>query len=135
MNAPDRKQIGKHLQTIRKEAGYKSAAAFADRMGYNPDTYTCYEQGKSMFSYEQAWDMADALDVTLDELGGRDFDPASFNLTRDEAKLVDDYRRADEADRPALASMAAMAAYAGEAKNESQARTLNLAGNDVTEVR
>lgn len=104
-------------------------------MGYNIDTYTCYEQGKSMFSYEQAWDMADVLDVTLDELGGREWPPGgSPALTPDERKLVDDYRRADESDRPALASMAAAVGYAGEAKNESQARDAALADDAVSEA-
>lgn len=66
-----RKRIGRQLQRLRKEAGYKSAAAFAKKIGIKTGTYTSYEQGEASFSYERAWDMADALHVTLDELGGR----------------------------------------------------------------
>ena len=36
-----------------------------------PGTYTAYEQGISPFTFERAWQFADALNCTLDELGGR----------------------------------------------------------------
>lgn len=65
------KKIGKHLQVMRKEAGFKSAKAFAEHMGMSVSAYTEYEQGRRSFSYETAWDIADALDCTLDALGGR----------------------------------------------------------------
>ncbi len=70
-NTPSRKQIGKRLQKKRKEAGYKSARAFAGHIGMEPGTYTAYEQGISPFTFERAWQFADALNCTLDELGGR----------------------------------------------------------------
>ena len=101
-------------------------------MGYNVDTYTCYEQGKSMFSYEQAWDMADALEVTLDELGGRDFPAEGFAATAEERGLVDSYRRMDEGDKPGFMSTARALAYAGEAKKESQGAAADL---DLDAVR
>lgn len=65
------KYIGKNLQKQRKSAGFKSAKAFAEYMRLNPSTYTDYEQGRIAFTYEQAWQFADALKCTLDELGGR----------------------------------------------------------------
>lgn len=72
MSRPDkRKEIGLSLQTHRKKAGFKSAKAFAESIGFNPNTYTQYEQGLTRFNYEQAWIMADALNCTLDDLGGR----------------------------------------------------------------
>ena len=58
------------LQRIRKEKGFKSAKAFADSIGMNTHTYTDYEQGRRMFSLETAWEFADALECTLDELAG-----------------------------------------------------------------
>lgn len=133
MNTYSRKEVGKCLQQLRKQAGYKSAAAFAEELGIKVGTYTTYEQGKASFSIETAWDMADVLDVTLDELVGREWPPGSSPaLTADERKLVDDYRRADESDRPALASMAAAVAYAGEAKNEGKVGAVELVGDDVS---
>lgn len=74
-----RKLIGKTMQALRKRAGFKSAKAFAEKIGINPNTYTQYEQGMSGMSYETAWDIADALDCTLDALGGRDFSPAEYS--------------------------------------------------------
>lgn len=65
------KEIGKSLQKARKAAGFKSAKAFADYLGMNVYTYTYYEQGRSAFTYEQAWQFADALNCTLDAIGGR----------------------------------------------------------------
>lgn len=65
------KAIGSHLQAARKAAGFKSAKAFADHIGLSKDTYTGYEQGRISLSYERAWEFADALDCTLDALGGR----------------------------------------------------------------
>ena len=65
------KEIGKSLQEARKAAGFKSAKAFAEHLGINVYTYTYYEQGRSSFTYEQAWEFADALNCTLDALGGR----------------------------------------------------------------
>ena len=65
-----------NLQKLRKAAGYRSARAFAEETGMNLATYTDYEQGRRSFSLERAWQFADLLDVTLDELAGRDFHPA-----------------------------------------------------------
>lgn len=66
-----KKEIGKALQAARKRAGYKSAKAFAEHMGLNVSTYTDYEQGRLMFTLNQAWEFADALGCTLDSLAGR----------------------------------------------------------------
>lgn len=77
IDEPDRKKIGTSLQAKRKKAGYKSAKAFASFMGLNPNTYTDYEQGRIGLSFEIAWQIADALNCSLDDLGGRDFSPPS----------------------------------------------------------
>ncbi len=59
------------LQKLRREAGYKSAAAYADHMGYPRTSYTEYEQGRAALPLERAWAIADDLGVTLDALVGR----------------------------------------------------------------
>ena len=63
------------LQALRKKAGYRSAKAFADKIGMNPYTYTNYEQGKANFTLAQAWEFADVLECSLDELAGRRWPP------------------------------------------------------------
>ena len=92
----DRKSIGKSLQKKRKEAGFKSARAFSEYMNIPVSKYTPYEQGQRGFSYEQAWEFADALGCTMDELGGREWpQPAVADMPPDEQELVDCYRSVD----------------------------------------
>lgn len=65
------------LQALRKKAGWKSARAFAEAHGWPVRTYTHYEQGDRDMNLQVAWEIADALGCTLDELAGRTFEPAS----------------------------------------------------------
>ena len=111
-----KKTIGKSLQAARKAAGYKSARSFAEHMQYNVGTYTNWEQGKQMFSLEQACEMADALNCTLDELGGRARAlEETYALTDDEKKLVDVYRSSSPVAQVAiLSTVEAIAASIGE---------------------
>lgn len=69
----DRMAVAKQLQQMRRNAGFKSARAFANHIGMNVSTYTDFEQGNRPLSYERAWQFADALNCTMDELGGRQF--------------------------------------------------------------
>lgn len=81
-----------NLQEFRKRAGFKSARDFAEFMGISVGTYTNYEQGKANMSLLQAWEFADALNCTLDELAGRKVE----SLTDDERVIVNGYRAVDE---------------------------------------
>ena len=135
MDKESKKMIGKSLQAARKAAGFKSAKAFAEHMEIETSRYTEYEQGRVSFSYETAWQMADALQCSMDELGGREWPPGGMpELSPDEIGLVDSYRRMDEGDRPAFMTTARGLAYAGEAKKEDRAADAPVAGNDVTEA-
>ena len=69
-------------------------------MGYNIGTYTNWEQGKQMFSVEQACEMADALGCTLDELVGRETSAPA--LSGRERAMVDAYRHEDATGRAAI---------------------------------
>lgn len=60
------------LQKMRKAAGWKSARAFAEHIGMPVDTYTQYEQGKRTMNIEVAWDLADELNCTIDQIAGRE---------------------------------------------------------------
>ena len=84
-----------NLQAMRKRAGYKSAREFADHAGINVNTYTNYEQGKANMSLVQAWELADLLDCTLDELAGRRV-PEKPSMSADEQRVLDVYRSASE---------------------------------------
>ena len=107
MTFPPRKEIGDRLQELRVAAGFASANDFADVLGFNRGTYTGYEQGKGMFSYEKAWKMADALQCSMDELGGRQWPPEAADARAPgEGELIDCYRAADGRGRDAIMSAA-----------------------------
>lgn len=60
------------LQACRKAAGWKSAREFAEHIGMPVGTYTNYEQGKRELGVSVAWDLADALGCTIDQIAGRE---------------------------------------------------------------
>ena len=99
------KGIGKNLQATRKSAGFKSAKAFAESVGMSASAYTEYEQGRRSFTYEQAWQFADALGCTLDEVGGRTPPPREYDDPR-QKQLNDCYEAMNESGRALLAESA-----------------------------
>lgn len=107
MNDHNQKSIGKALQRARKDAGFKSANAFAEHIGMNPGTYRNYEQGDRPFSIETAWDMADALHITLDELVGRKWPQDGEHRAGETAALVGLYGRMDDEYKSMLMKTAA----------------------------
>lgn len=54
-------------------------------MNMSVGTYTQYEQGQISLSLEKAWEFADALDCTLDELAGRKRPRKEFSDPEQEA--------------------------------------------------
>lgn len=103
-----RKSIGRNLQKLRKEAGFKSAKAFAEYMGISSSCYTEYEQGRRSFNYDQAWLFADALGCSMDELAGRPFktkEDRSFADKRQEC-LNEDYESMNDDGKEMLACVA-----------------------------
>ena len=100
-----RKHIGRNLQNARKKAGFRSAKAFADALGMSTASYTDYEQGRTAMSYERAWQIADVLNCSLDELGGRNFQPAAYSDPRQQA-LNHSYSLLDEKSKGDLAGIA-----------------------------
>ena len=90
---PDKKELGERLRMLRKEAGFRSAKAFAESAGFTTTGYTEYEQGRRGLSYENAWKIADALGISLDELGGRQWPPEGASAPEPgEASLISAYR-------------------------------------------
>lgn len=94
MESVKTKPIKTNLQEMRKRAGYKSAREFAESIGMSVGTYTNYEQCKANMSLIQAWEFADILNCTLDELAGRR-PPEQPLITNEEHRLLDAYRMAD----------------------------------------
>lgn len=90
------------LQRIRKQRGFSSAKAFAEHIGMRPRTYTNYEQGVTSLTLEKAWEFADALQCTIDDLAGRDWPRQQYTDTR-QAMMNDDYAHLSEAGKDAAA--------------------------------
>ena len=89
-----------NLQEMRRKAGFKSARAFAESTPMNPVTYTQYEQGIRNFTLEKAWEFADLLGCSLDELAGRQWPPEGASAPEPgEASLVSAYRDLSEEGR------------------------------------
>lgn len=107
-----------NLQAMRKKAGFRSAKAFAEHMGINAGTYTNYEQGVRPLTLELAWEFADELHCTLDELAGRDFRASSHDDYADDlqAELNECYVKMNESARSTLVDTARMMSAAPEAR-------------------
>ena len=69
-NKEFKKHLGKSFQKARKKGGYKSAGAFARVLGINEYTYIGYEQGQGLPPIDTIWQIAQKLNISLDELCG-----------------------------------------------------------------
>lgn len=94
-----------NLQTMRKRAGFRSAKAFADHIGMSVNTYTNYEQGVSAISLEKAWEFADELNCTLDEIAGREAPKMAYADKR-QATVNESFEAMNDHGRDALTTVA-----------------------------
>lgn len=79
------------LEDIRRASGYKTAKAFAQAIGIPYPTYIRYEGKPSEIPMRKAWELADVLGCTIDELVGRTVAHADHrrDLNRAYEKLSD----------------------------------------------
>lgn len=68
--------VGKYLKRARKEAGYKSAFAYAEHLGISKYTYTSYEQDDRDVPVSLLIQIAKDLGITVDYLIGMDEEDA-----------------------------------------------------------
>ena len=64
--------MASNLQSLRRAAGYKSASAFAEEHGISVPTYARYESNPKKIPLASAWQLADALGCSIDEVVGRE---------------------------------------------------------------
>lgn len=88
------------LERLRKEAGYKSRRQFADALGVNERQIKAWECSERKLRLEDACDIADLLHCSLDELAGRNFQPAQYSDPRQQSlnysySLLDDKSKDD----------------------------------------
>ena len=94
------------LMRLRKKAGYKNRDDFAVALGVKPLTYKGWETGRTRPKLDDACKIADLLHCTLDELAGRDFQPAAYSDPRQQA-LNYSYSMLDDRSKGELSGLAA----------------------------
>lgn len=67
-------RLSRRLRGLRAERGLTQTEVGA-AVGVDQNTISAYETGKAWPNYEVAWKLCDLYGLTLDELGGREFDP------------------------------------------------------------
>lgn len=93
------------LERLRKAAGYKSRKSFAEALGTNERQIKAWECGERKLRLADAFTIAEFLHCTLDELAGRDFQPAAYSDPRQQA-LNYSYSLLDEKSKGELAGFA-----------------------------
>lgn len=67
------------LERLRKERGFKSRPAFAAACGKPERQIKAWECNERKLRLEEACELADFLNCTLDELAGRSFSPKAYS--------------------------------------------------------
>ena len=123
-----------NLRKLRRERGWSQGEAAA-LSGIPVRRYRSYEYGDTTMPFDTAVALADAFDVSLDDLAGREWpagSSAAVSVTPAEAALLADYRRMDDGDRAGFDTMAHALAFAGDAKKSGPVQLSRLAGRSVT---
>lgn len=96
------------LKHYRKLAGYSTAKGMADALGMNVNTYRKYEQGATKITLDFACELADVLDVSIDQLAGRAFSDEgdAMVIGVDERMILDAFRKASNDGRRAIKAVA-----------------------------
>lgn len=63
--------MSKTIQELRREKGYRSAREFADALGISPSSMSRYDNQPESIPTKVAWEMADKLGCSIDEVVGR----------------------------------------------------------------
>lgn len=94
--------MASNLQELRRAHGFKSARDFAEAADIPANTYARYESKPESVPLERAWQIADLLECTLDEVYGReapdtadkrgDFQIFYDDLSPENRSLMDEFR-------------------------------------------
>lgn len=71
--------MGKSIQELRRDAGFRSAREFAEECGFSPSSLARYEKEPAAIPMKSAWVMADVLGCSIDDIAGRD-EPTTADL-------------------------------------------------------
>lgn len=120
-----KERTARSLRRNRIEGGFATAEDFARAAGIKGNRYREYERGRRGLSIEDACKFADILDITLDELVGRDFRPehesSGFDtLSIEEAKLIMDWRSLDDRGKETVGTLMELQVAAGDSVPEEK---------------
>jgi len=94
-------------------------------------TYGSYERGERTLSLDVAAQIADVLDVTIDELMNRDYRVPVLTLTWEERTLIRLYRGMDDMQKKLLMSTATQFAVASEKDEQNDERAVHARAVDA----
>ena len=80
--------LDKNLRYYREQAGYKTAKEFADILNIPYNTYTAYENQKREPKLEMLIKIADLLNISLDDLLGREDNYSKDNIIKIRNKIM-----------------------------------------------
>ena len=80
--------VGRSLQELRREAGYRSAREFAEACEITQSSMTRYEKEPDNIPVRSAWRIADVLGCSIDDVVGRE-SPLAADLRGDVQKRYD----------------------------------------------
>ena len=60
--------VGKSLQELRRDAGYRSVREFAEACGITQSSMTRYEREPDNIPIKSAWKIADVLGCSVDDI-------------------------------------------------------------------
>ena len=64
--------MGRTIQQLRKDAGFRTAREFAEACDFTPSSLARYEKEPDNIPVKSAWKMADVLGCSIDDIVGRE---------------------------------------------------------------
>ena len=98
--------LGEKLRSLREEMGC-TQKKIADKIHVERATYSFYESGNRLPSYEKLIMLADLYDVSVDYLVGRKnrFEPSNFDIDLQEKELLLNYRNLTDDQKAMLSDL------------------------------
>jgi transcriptional regulator with XRE-family HTH domain len=77
--------MAKSIRDLRRENGFRNSREFADALGVSPSSMSRYDKDPMLIPVKVAWEMADLLGCSIDEVLGRKC------VTSGKSQLQEDY--------------------------------------------
>lgn len=91
--------VAGRLRALRKELGFKTQTAFADKIGIDKSTYNLYENGKRPLTFETALMIRRQWNISIDWLFFGDLGTTAHDMIVKLGRFPGDAERAQAAHR------------------------------------